>query len=136
MKDSLKPGLKHEVRLVVDEERAIGFMGDDLRVYATPEIVNDFEYACRDLILKHLEDGQDTVGAHVEIAHLKPTPMGFTVRHEITVECVETRRVTCVVTVFDDLEKVATGRHTRFIVDVERLKKALAQKRESMPFAG
>ena len=128
MKSTLMPGLTVEVRHTVDDVRAISFMGDDLRVYATPCIVHDLEYACRDLILEHLEDGEDSVGARVEIEHLKPTPIGFGVRHVITVEEVSSRSVTCSVAVHDDLEKVATARHTRFVVDVARLKKMVAQK--------
>lgn len=131
MKDTLVAGAKHEVRLTVDEARTIAFMGEDLRVYATPSIVRDLEYSCRDFILQHLSPGQDTVGAEVQVQHLKPTPLGFDVRHEITVESVDGRRVACTIEVFDDVEKVATGRHTRFIVDVDRLRKAVAQKRDA-----
>ena len=132
MKASLVPGVVSETEHTVDESRAISFMGDELRVYATPNVVQDLEYACRDLILAHLDEGQDTVGARVEIEHMKPTPMGMTVRHVVTVEEVEGRSVTCSVEVHDAMEKVATARHTRFIVDVARLKKAVAQKREAM----
>ena len=132
MKPTLTPGLTRETRHTVDDTRAISFMGDDLRVYATPSIVHDLEYACRDLILEHLEDGQDSVGARVEIEHLKPTPMGMDVRHVVTVEDVKGRSVTCTVEVHDDMEKVATARHTRFVVDIARLKKAVAQKRDAM----
>ena len=132
MKASLVPGVVSETEHTVDESRAISFMGDELRVYATPNVVQDLEYACRDLILAHLDEGQDTVGARVEIEHMKPTPMGMTVRHVVTVEEVEGRSVTCSVEVHDTMEKVATARHTRFIVDVARLKKAVAQKREAM----
>lgn len=136
MKDTLKPGLTAEFNHTVDDTRAISFMGDELRVYATPSIVSDLEYACRDLILEHLDDGQDTVGARVEIDHLKPTPIGMAVRHIVTVEEVKSRSVTCTIEVHDALEKVATARHIRFIVDVARLKKAIAQKREAMKQAG
>lgn len=132
MKASLAPGLACEVQHVVDNARAISFMGDELRVYATPSIVSDLEYACRDLIFAHLEDGMDTVGARVEIDHLKPTPMGMVVRHVVTVEEVNGRSVTCAVEVYDAVEKVATARHTRFVINVARLKKAVAQKRDAM----
>lgn len=125
---ALEPGITKEVHHKVDDARAISFMGDDLRVYATPSIVNDLEYACRDLILEHLEEGKDSVGARVEIDHLKPTPMGMSVRHVVTVEEAEGRSVTCRVEVYDEVEKVAVARHRRFIVDIERLKKAVAQK--------
>jgi predicted thioesterase len=132
MKDTLKAGVTKEFHHTVDDARAISFMGDDLRVYATPSIVNDLEYACRDLILEHLDEGQDTVGARVEIDHLKPTPIGKPVRHIVTVEEVKGRSVTCTVDVHDAIEKVASARHTRFIVDIARLRKAVAQKRAAM----
>lgn len=131
MQDSLKPGLSRVFTHTVDDMRAISFMGDDLRVYATPNIVSDLEYACRDLILEHLSEGQDTVGARVEIEHLKPTPMGMAVRHVVTVEEVKGRSVTCTIEVHDDMEKVATARHMRFVIDVARLRKAVAQKRQA-----
>lgn len=132
MKPTLAPGLTQETQYIVDDSRAISFMGDDLRVYATPSIVHDLEYACRDLILEHLEEGMDSVGARVEIEHLKPTPMGKTVRHVVVVAEVKGRSVTCTIEIHDDLEKVATARHTRFVIDIARLKKAVAQKREAM----
>ncbi|MGI9426780.1 MAG: thioesterase family protein [Hyphomicrobiaceae bacterium] len=128
MKDSLQAGLQSRVELTVDTPRTIDFMGDDLRVYATPQIVNDLEYACRNLILEHLDDGEDTVGAKVEIEHAKPTPLGFKVTHVVTVESVDRRRVICRVEVQDEIETVATATHTRFVVDVARLKSAIQDK--------
>ena len=82
MKDSLQAGVQSKTEIVIDAPRTIDFMGDDLRVYATPQIVHDLEYACRDLILQHLDDGEDTVGASVEIQHAKPTPLGAPVTIE------------------------------------------------------
>ena len=125
-------GMTYQRTITVDDSRAINFMGNELRVYATPHVVSDLEYACRDFIKEHLPEGQDSVGAHVEIRHLKPTPMGYKARHELTVAKVEGRNITCAIEVFDDLEKVATASHTRFVVDVERLKKAIVQKREAI----
>ncbi|MBU2531369.1 MAG: LysR family transcriptional regulator [Alphaproteobacteria bacterium] len=132
MKSTMVPGLVREIEVIVDDSRAISFMGDDLRVYATPSIVSDLEYACRDFILEHLDAGQDTVGARVEIEHLKPTPMGMAARLVIKVEEVKGRSVTCSIEVHDAVERVATARHMRFVVDVDRLRKAVAQKRAQM----
>ena len=129
MKDTLKPGLQHTVEIEIDADRTIDFMGDDLRVYATPSIVHDLEYACRNFILEHLDDGEDTVGAKVEIEHARPTPLGFTVKHTVTVEEVDGRRITCKVDVHDGVEQVATARHTRFAVEIARLKSAIQDKK-------
>ncbi len=132
MKETLKPGISREVRLTVDNGRAIDFMGEEARVYATPSIVHDLEYACRNFILDHLEEGQDTVGAHVEIDHMKGTPMGEEVVHKVTVDEVDGRSITCSVEVSDRLEVVARARHKRFVVEIDRLKKAIAQKKEAL----
>ncbi len=129
MKDTLQAGLQHTVDIVVDEQRTINFMGDDLRVYATPAIVHDLEYTCRNFILEHLDDGEDTVGASIEITHAKPTPLGFTATHRVTIDNVDRRRVTCKVSVHDGVEEVATATHTRFVVDIDRLKAAIAAKK-------
>ena len=67
MKPILAKGVTATKRYTVDKDRTIDFMGDDLRVYATPQIVHDLEYACRNLILEHLDEGEDTVGAKIEI---------------------------------------------------------------------
>jgi len=48
MKASLQPGLSFSKKLTVDEARCIGFMGKEGMVYATPRMVSDVEYACRD----------------------------------------------------------------------------------------
>ncbi len=132
MKESLQPGVKSTVEIMVDDARAIAFMGDELRVYATPAIVNDLEYAALELIAAHLDAGESTVGAHVEIRHLKPTPIGFPVIHHLEVTSVEGRMVTVSVSVRDALEEVATASHTRAVVSVEKLAKGVAAKRAAL----
>ena len=48
MKASLAVGLCARREVTVDEGRCIGFMGKEGMVYATPRMVSDVEYACRD----------------------------------------------------------------------------------------
>src|SRR5882672_1005446 len=62
MKVSLKPGLSFSKKITVDEVRCIGFMGKEGMVYATPRMVSDVEYTCRDFLLQHLDPGEDSVG--------------------------------------------------------------------------
>ena len=42
-------------------------MGEQARVYATPMLVRDIEIACRELLLQHLDAGEDSVGTRVEL---------------------------------------------------------------------
>jgi predicted thioesterase len=87
MKDSLQPGLQACTTLQVDRERTIDFMGESARVYATPMLVRDIEVACRELLLEHLDAGEDSVGTRVEIDHIGATLMGMPV--ELTVRIAE-----------------------------------------------
>ena len=129
MKTSLKSGLTFEKKLAVDESRCIGFMGKEGMVYATPRMVSDVEYACRDWLLQHLDEGEDSVGAHVSIDHLAATPMGLAVSIEVTVKEIDRRRVTFEFSVQDPIEECGRGRHERFVVETAKTRERLAAKR-------
>jgi fluoroacetyl-CoA thioesterase len=129
MKSSLATGLKGSKTLEVDESRCIGFMGREAAVYATPRMVSDVEYACRDMLLQHLDPGEDSVGAHVSIDHLAPTPMGLKVSIEVRIVEVDRRKVTWEFSVKDPLEEVGRGRHARFVVELAKTRERLAAKR-------
>jgi fluoroacetyl-CoA thioesterase len=53
MKPSLCPGLSRVNRITIGPDRTIGFMGEQARTYATPAMIRDIEYTCRDLIVEH-----------------------------------------------------------------------------------
>ena len=76
MKPTLQPGLEAQARFDVDRERTIDFMGEAARVYATPMLVRDIEMTCRNLLLAHLDAGEDSVGTRVEIDHIGATLLG------------------------------------------------------------
>ncbi len=128
MKNTLCPGVGESRRIVVDKTRTISFMGEALRVYATPWMVSDVEYACRDLIFHHLDEGEDSVGVHVEIEHLAPTPLGEWVDIAVTVAAIDGRRVTLDFEARDAAEVVGRGRHTRFVVDMATAERRLSEK--------
>jgi predicted thioesterase len=120
MKESLKAGLTSTARITVDESRTISFMGDEVRVYATPNLLYDVEMTCRDLLLEHIDDGQDSVGTHIDLSHLAATPLGMWVDLTVTVESVDGRAVNLEFSAHDTVEQICHGKHSRFIVDVEK----------------
>lgn len=128
MKTSLVTGIASTTNLTVDRDRTIDFMGEDARVYATPMLVRDIEMACRELLLAHLDPGEDSVGTRVEIDHIAATLLGMPV--EISVKLVELngRAVTLEVEARDSVEPICRGRHSRFIVDVAKTAQRLAAK--------
>jgi fluoroacetyl-CoA thioesterase len=131
MKDSLRPGVSRVNRFQIDRDRTIGFMGEEGRVYATPNLVRDIEDTCRDLIMEHTDPGEDSVGIEVSIRHLAPTLPGMTAEITATVKVVEGRKVTFDIAAKDNLEPISTGTHSRFVVDkaktIERLKAKAAK---------
>ncbi|HWD21914.1 MAG TPA: hotdog domain-containing protein [Burkholderiales bacterium] len=132
MKQSLKAGVKATRAYTVDESRCIGFMGKEAAVYATPRMVSDVEYTCRDMLLEHLDAGEDSVGAHVSIDHLAPTPMGLEVTVEVRIVEVDRRKVVWEFTVRDPAEEVGRGRHVRYVVETAKTRERLAAKRAKL----
>jgi predicted thioesterase len=129
VKPSLRAGLETTKSVTVDESRCIGFMGREGMVYATPRMVSDVEYTCRDFLLEHLDPGEDSVGAHVSIDHLAATPLGLSVSVDIRIAEVDRRKVTFEFSVRDPVEEVGRGRHVRFVVDTAKTRERLAAKR-------
>jgi fluoroacetyl-CoA thioesterase len=128
MKPTLAAGATATVRVAVDRDRTIGFMGEAARVYSTPDLVSDIEYACRDLILAHLDPGEDSVGTRIEVDHLAPTLLGMEVVLTLTIAEVKGRAVTIDVSGRDPLDTICRGRHHRFVVDVKATEARLAAK--------
>jgi fluoroacetyl-CoA thioesterase len=129
MKPSLKPGLSHSKKITVDDSRVINFMGEDCRVYATPRIISDVEYTCRDLLLRHLDPGEDSVGTKVNWEHLGPALLGEEVAVSIKLVQMDGRRVTFEASVEAGGDAVARGTHERFIVDVQKVRDRLLKRK-------
>lgn len=128
MKPSLAAGLEATTTFTIDRERTIDFMGDAARVYATPMLVRDLEIACRELILLHLDAGEDSVGTRVEIDHIGATLLGMTVWLTVRVLEVNGRAVVFEVEGKDAVEPIVRGRHHRFVVDIAKTGQRLAAK--------
>src|ERR1700716_3312934 len=120
MKPTLKKDLSSNRTLTVDEARCISFMGKEGMVYATPRMVSDVEYTCRDFLLEHLDPGEDSVGAHVSIDHLAATPLGLKVTIEASIVEIDRRRVTFQFSVTDPIELCGRGKHVRFVVETAK----------------
>jgi predicted thioesterase len=115
---------------------SIGVVADD-RVYQA-DMGGGFRPFRRDVkfveateasILPLLDPGFDTVGTEVNVRHLAATPPGMEVRFESEVIAVEDRKVRFKVAAFDEKEQIADGTHERFVVNIERFAKRLAEKR-------
>ncbi len=128
MKEGLAVGTSHTRTLSVDRGRTIEFMGEELRVYSTPNMVLDVEQTCRELLLQWHEPGEDSVGAHVTIDHLGPSLFGQTVTVTARVAELALPRVVFEVDVRDELDAVGRARHVRFVIDRDKQGERLRRK--------
>jgi predicted thioesterase len=130
MKPTLAAGVAATREFTVDRERTIDFMGEAARVYATPMLVRDIEMTCRELLLAHLDAGEDSVGTRVELDHTAATLLGMKVRIEAKIAEVKGRAVTFEVSASDGIDSICRCRHGRFVVDVRQTEARLKAKAE------
>ena len=113
----IEVGLSAEIEEVVTDRLTADALGNKgVKVYATPFVVSLMETASQAAILPHLPAGAGSVGTTVEMKHLAATPVGMKVRARAALVETDGKRCLFQVTVFDEVEKIAEGRHERFIV--------------------
>jgi fluoroacetyl-CoA thioesterase len=123
-------GTKGESRTEVSSNNATSFLGiEDAKVLSTPHMIGLMEKTCRDTILPLLEKGYDTVGTHVNVAHLAAAPMGSQVTFRAEVIGVQERRVEFRVEASTEREKIGEGTHQRTIINVAKFAARQAEKK-------
>ncbi len=114
---TVTPGATAEATLAVTPDRTAHAMGNiGVHVLATPFLVGLLENACAAVMNPHLPPGAGTVGTMVEMRHLAATPVGMTARAKATLLETDGRRYLFRVEAWDEQEKIAEGRHERFVV--------------------
>jgi predicted thioesterase len=127
---NIPSGTKGEQKLLVTSEVAISFLGlEGARVLSTPHMIGFMERTCRDTVLPLLDPGHDTVGTHVNIAHLAAAPIGMTVTFQAEVLSASDRRIQFRVEAWDEKEKIGEGTHERAIINIAKFASRLAQKK-------
>ena len=117
----LETGIKGSAGCTVtaaDTARAFGSGGLD--VLSTPKLVALMENAALTAVKPYLEEGADTVGTRLDVAHLAATPVGMTVRAEAELIESDRRRLVFSVKAWDEKELVGEGTHERFIIGIEK----------------
>ncbi len=129
-----KPGLSKERKITVSSNQTTSFLWEGENVLSTPSMIAEMEETCR-LLLKEqvITDPEwDSVGTIVNIEHLAATPVGAAVSLMARVASSEGRRVMFEVEAHDKLEKIGTGKHERFIINVPRFRAKFEEKRQRL----
>lgn len=135
MKDSLKPGLTHTFEYTVPENRTVPHLLTESpdfaampHVFATGYMVAVIEWACIDALRPHLDEGEITVGAHVDLSHSAPTVPGSTVTIDLKLTEVDGRILTFDVEARDEYAVISEGTHRRGLVNREKFESRLADR--------
>ena len=117
----LKEGLSHTSSTeVVLENCAVTAGSGDLEVFATPAMVALMENAAMKAVAAALPDGSTTVGAEMNVPHIKPSGIGSQVSATAVLTAVEGRKLTFTVGASDEDGMIGEGVHIRYVVDRER----------------
>ena len=117
----LETGLTYTSRLTVgNENTAIALGSGDMPVLATPAMMALMENAAMLAVASELEDGDTTVGGHIESSHLRPTPVGAEVSATATLEKVDGRKLYFKIIAHQGDVVIGEGTHLRFIVSREK----------------
>ena len=91
-----------------------------VKVFATPMMIALMEKASVLSIEPLLEEGQSSVGTHINVSHCAATPIGMKVWAESEVIGIDRRKVTFSVKAYDERGLIGEGTHERFIIDMEK----------------
>jgi fluoroacetyl-CoA thioesterase len=135
MKPTLQPGLRHTHRFTVTEAQTVPALYPESPlflamppVFATGYMVGFLEWACIELLAPHLDEGEQSVGTHIDTSHSAATPVGMIVTAEVELERIDGRRFTFRVSARDEQDVIAVGRHERMLIDPVRFRARMAAK--------
>jgi fluoroacetyl-CoA thioesterase len=130
----LQPGVKNQVQWTVTEQHTAQHIGSGrVPVFATPAMILLLETAAQEGVQPFLPEGLTTVGVHLDVKHLAPTPVGMKVTGRAELIRVDGRILTFRVTAEDEVEPIGEGTHQRAVIDVARFQKRVEAKAGARP---
>ena len=123
MKDTLKPGATAKFAFRIPAEKTVPHLYPEAAefremptVFATGFMVGLMEWTCLKVLESHLEEGEGSLGVHINVSHIAATVPGQTVTVDAECTGVAGRRITFHVKAHDGIELIGEGRHERIIV--------------------
>jgi len=141
MKDTLIPGIEHELSVTITDDKLVPALYPEAsefqampNVFATGFMVGFFEWACIQALNPHLDwPAEQTVGTHIDVSHTAATPSGFEVSARVKLVEVDRRRLVFEIEAHDGVDRIAKGKHERFIIDKAKFDANLEKKRLTVP---
>jgi fluoroacetyl-CoA thioesterase len=118
MKPSLQPGIEGSFQHTVTEDMSPRHL--PANVLSTPSMIGMIEGSCLAAAQPHLDEGETTVGTHVDVSHSGPAYPGEQVTIRVKLQEVRKRRLDFAVEVSSPRGVISSGRHERAVIDLAR----------------
>jgi fluoroacetyl-CoA thioesterase len=133
---SLQPGLMHEFRFKVPENKTVPYLYPESaefqempKVFATGFMVGLLEWVCIKAINPYLDwPNEQTVGTHIDVSHIAATPAGFEVIARVKLVEVDGRRLLFEIEAHDGIDLISKGKHERYIINKKKFDSKMREK--------
>ena len=122
MKAGFDPGASDAMTITTTPDMGITHLGPSVpSMYSTPSMVGLIEGTRIQLLSRYVDEGEQSVGYHVDVKHLAPTTIGKKVTAKVTLREVNGRRYLFDVEVTsEDGVKIGEGMHERALINISR----------------
>lgn len=143
MKPTLKVGDKTEFSFRVPATKTVPHLYPEAhefvqmpKVFATGFMVGLMEWTCLKVLENHMDEGEGSLGIHINVSHLAATVPHQVVTVEAEVTKIDGRRVWFHVKARDELDVIGEGEHERMVVPWEKFVAKVNDKAKRARVAG
>ena len=133
-------GITHSLPLQVSERLLVTAFSRDFPafadlppVFATAFMVGFIEWACIEALHPWLPDGETTVGTHVYLSHVSPTPLGMKVTANVELLEAKGRTLRFSVACYNECGLIGSGFHERTVIDPRHFMAKVRKKATTLP---
>lgn len=137
MKDNIRAGFEYIHRYTVPKNKTVPYVYEESEkfqamppVFATAFMVGLMEWACMEALAPYLDDGEITLGTHINVSHSAATPPGMEVTVHARCTAVDGRKTEWEVVARDEVDEIGRGTHERFTVNGPKFAAKVAAKKE------
>ncbi len=135
MKDTLSIGDHVQFEYVVPADKTVPHLYPEAhdfalmpKVFATGFMVGLMEWTCMKVLAPHLDEGEGSLGVHVDVSHVAATVPGQTVTVDAECTAIDERRVTFHVKAHDGIDLIGEGHHQRAVVHWDWFERVVNKK--------
>ena len=134
------PGIAHTLSLEVNDRVLVTAFTPDFSgfadlppVFGTAFMVGFMEWACVEALRPYLEDGWKSVGTHVYLSHVSPTPLGMKVTANVELLEAKGRTLRFSVACYNEWGLIGSGFHERTVIDPRHFMAKVRKKATTLP---